>query len=100
MQFEWDKAKSAANLDKHGISFEDAKEMFDGPVLTVTDPREYGEVREVSFGQLGPTVVLAVVHTDREGITRIISARKANKKEKEMYHAYLIRAIDPDRGHS
>jgi uncharacterized protein len=100
MKFEWDKTKSDANLKKHDISFEDATEIFDGPRLSVTDPRDYGEVREISFGQLGAVVVLAVVHTDRNNITRIISARKANRKEKERYHVHLSRAIGPDRGHS
>jgi uncharacterized protein len=96
MEFEWDKIKSEANRKKHGISFEDAKHIFDGAVLTVSDPREYGEVREISFGQLGGVVVLAVVHTDRKNVTRIISARKANRKERERYHAHLTRAIGPD----
>jgi uncharacterized protein len=96
MEFEWDRAKSEANLEKHGISFEDAQEMFDGPVLTEADAREYGEVREVSFGQLGAAVVLAVVHTNRGSVTRMISARKASKQERERYNAHLIRALGPD----
>ena len=91
MKFEWDKKKSETNLHKHGISFEEAKTIFNGPVFTFEDQRkEYGETRRISIGELenGITVVV-VIHTDRKGKTRIISARIANKKERALYYEYL-----------
>lgn len=96
MKFEWDQNKSHSNLRKHGISFDDAISMFEGPVLTAVDARHFGEVREISFGQIGALVVLAIVHTDRFGVTRIISARKANQKERMLYYAHLARTFGPD----
>jgi uncharacterized protein len=95
-QFTWDPEKNALNQRKHGISFDEARLIFDGPVLTIQDQREYGEVREVSFGSLGDAVVIGVVHTDRLGVVRIISARKANKKERSLFYDYLATALGPD----
>ena len=91
MKFEWDKKKDEANLQKHGISFGEAKTIFYGPVLTIEDKRkEYGETRKISIGELERKVAVAVViHTDRKGKTRIISARIANKKERTLYYEYL-----------
>jgi uncharacterized protein len=84
--FEWDEAKNRANIAKHGISFQTAIGIFDGPVLTDIDDREdYGEDREISLGMIGATVVLAVVHTDRFGKVRIISARPATRPERYRY---------------
>lgn len=91
--FEWDEAKNQSNIQKHGISFDEASQIFDGPVLTNSDTRESNELREISFGLLGVVVILAVVHTDRYGTTRIISARKATKKERKLYNAYLAKAL-------
>jgi uncharacterized DUF497 family protein len=92
--FEWDEDKNASNLSKHGLSFEEACEVFKGPVLTRTDDRQdYGEVREVSYGMIESLIVVAVVHTDRNGIRRIISARLAKKSERRLYHAHLERAL-------
>jgi uncharacterized DUF497 family protein len=96
-EFEWDDAKNASNLQKHGISFEEAIHIFAGPVLTRTDHHhESGELRELSFGLLGGIVVLAVAHTDRNGKTRIISARKATAKERKAFHDYLEKALGRD----
>lgn len=91
MEFEWDKNKSEANLQKHGISFDEVKAIFCGPVLTTHDKRkEYGETREISIGELkGGIAVAIVIHTNRQGKTRIISARIANKKERTLYYEYL-----------
>jgi uncharacterized protein len=95
--FEWDKKKNAANRKKHGISFEEAKEIFDGPVLTrLDDRREYGETRRISIGALSDAVVIVVAHTDRAGKIRIISARKANRNEREVYYEYLEKALGRD----
>ena len=89
-QFEWDQEKDRANRAKHGISFEEAKVIFAGPVLTAPDDRQdYGEERFISYGQIGTLVVVAVVHTSRRKRIRLISARKANLKERQAYYAYL-----------
>lgn len=90
--FEWNPAKNATNRRKHGISFEEAIEMFDGPVLSRTDDI-HGEHRERSYGLIHDVVVVCVVHTERGAARRIISARKATKKEREEFHAYLTKAI-------
>ena len=93
MDFDWDKAKSEANLEKHGISFDEARHIFDGPVLTwVDDLQDYGEKRYISIGELSQTAVLVVVHTERSGKTRLISARKANHQERKIYDGYLEEA--------
>ena len=56
------------------------------------NPREgYGEVRDITIGMMAGTVVTVVVHTDRENAIRIISARKANKRERNEYHAYYTK---------
>jgi len=86
--FEWDENKSASNLEKHGISFDEAVRVFEGVYLSHIDPREnYGEVREITTGIIAETVVTVVVHTDRDEAIRIISARKANRRERNEYHA-------------
>ncbi len=94
VQFEWDNTKNKRNFEKHGIWFEEAQEIFNYPVLTEIDDREdYGEIRERSIGMLGIEVVLMVAHTDRDGKTRLISARKANAKERQRYHDYIKEAF-------
>lgn len=86
MEFEWDEAKSAANIAKHGISFQTASRIFEGPIVTQTDDRhEYGEVREYSLGQIEGILIVAVIHTDRNGKCRIVSARRANRSERAQY---------------
>jgi uncharacterized DUF497 family protein len=84
--FEWDEAKSAANLAKHGISFPEACLIFEGPVLSRSDERHaYGERRIVSIGCVRAIAVIVVVHTDRAGVTRLISARRASRRERRLY---------------
>lgn len=91
-RFEWDKEKNLANRRKHGISFEEAATIFDGPVLSLEDEGDGSEVRERSYGLIGGVVVACVIHTDREGVTRIISARKATPNERKYFDAYLKKA--------
>lgn len=92
MQFEWDEAKNAQNVKKHGISFEEARTIFDGTVFTSIDDRfEYDEIREISIGTIQDVVIITVAHTERQGIIRIISARKATPKERRQYYDYLTR---------
>jgi uncharacterized protein len=90
MQFEWDENKNVQNLKKHGISFEEAQEIFDGIVFTAIDERfDYGEIREISIGAIQGVVIVTVVHTERNQLIRIISARKATRQERETYYDYL-----------
>ena len=92
--FEWDPAKNAINRRKHGISFEEAMEIFDGPVLSAEDDDIRDERRERSYGLIQGVVVVCVVHTDRGTAMRSISARKATRSEREQFHAYLTKATD------
>ncbi len=96
MTFEWDDKKDEANQRKHGLIRLEATAIFASEVLTLEAPGLYGEVRQISYGQIPASVVIAaVVHTDRNGVTRLISARIASRKERNLYHAYLARKIGP-----
>jgi uncharacterized protein len=86
---EWDEEKCRANLEKHGLSFEDARRVFAGDTVTIPDERHnYGENRLITLGRLEGRVVV-VVHVARMGKTRIISMRKANAREQEIYQKRL-----------
>ena len=88
MDFEWNEAKNTTNKIKHGLSFERAIAIFNGPVVTREDTRrDYGERREISVGRLDAVLIIAVIHTDRLGRRRIISARPASPKERKLYAA-------------
>jgi hypothetical protein len=88
MQFEWDENKNTQNLKKHGISFEEAQEIFDGIVFTAIDERfDYGEIRNQYWCHT--VVIVTVAHTKRNGVIRIISARKATRQEINTYSDYL-----------
>lgn len=89
MTFEWDEAKNRSNVQRHGIAFETAERIFEGPVVTTHDRRwNYGEDRYIGIGKVGGAVI-AVVHTDRGGRTRLISARPASRKERQAYHEQI-----------
>ena len=89
MDCEWHEAKNEANIRKHGISFEIARQIFEGPVLTRTDNRiDYGEVRYNSIGHVGQTLLIVVSHTERDGRTRLISARRATRRERLAYRKW------------
>jgi uncharacterized protein len=87
MRFEWDSSKSTANLLKHGVSFDEASTVFgDGLSATGRDlDHSVGEARFVILGLSSSGRVLVVSHTDRGGVVRIISARRATRKEKQIY---------------
>ncbi len=87
MQFEWDKTKAAKNLAKHGIEFAQALAVFSDPHhLTVDDSRHTAENRQNTTGCIDGAVFI-VCHTNRAGVTRIISARHASRQERKKYHA-------------
>lgn len=87
MQFEWDLKKTANNLRKHGISFKEAATVFGDPLsMTFEDPdHSIDEQRFVTIGESRKRRVLVVAHTDRGGVIRIISARKATRRERKFY---------------
>lgn len=87
LEFEWDAAKAASNLAKHGVSFPEAGTVFADPLsVTVPDPRHsHGEARFAIFGVSSRGRVLAVLHTERGGRVRLISAREATRRERAAY---------------
>jgi len=86
MDFEWDLAKDAANVAKHGISFSRATAVFADPHLLVEDATrpEYGEQRSKAIGKVGP-LLFTVIYTDRPDRRRIISVRRARTNERRRY---------------
>ncbi len=92
MRYEWDQAKNRSNFAKHGLDFSDAEQVFAGPCVTFEDSRfDYGEERLVTLGLLAGRVVI-IAHAPRGDATRIISMRKANRREQEVYHKRLDEA--------
>jgi len=85
--FEWDDAKAASNLAKHGVSFAYARSAFDDPagIEVVDDRRDYGEERFNLIAKSPDHIVLFVTYTERETGIRIISARRASKQEVKTY---------------
>jgi len=86
MNYQWDPAKAAANLKKHGVEFADAVGVFDDPgAITIEDPDAEGEQRFLSIGLdvLGRLIVVAFTY--RGDDLRLISARKATRKEMSIY---------------
>jgi uncharacterized DUF497 family protein len=88
--FEWDEAKAESNLRKHGISFDDAIEVFYDPYAVIEqDCVVDGELRWLAIGRVARIAVLYVAHTiESEGhdeVIRIISARRADRRERMRY---------------
>jgi len=90
MEFSWDPVKDDINKSKHGISFETASLVFSDPLhMSILDRIVDGEQRWKTMGNVGGLVIIVVVHIytkkeDKE-IIRIISARKAIKRERKYY---------------
>jgi len=88
IEFKWDKNKAATNKKKHDVSFSEATTVFGDPLeLTVEDPvHSSGEYRFLSIGRSSAGNILVVSYTEREqNLIRIISARKATKRELKDY---------------
>lgn len=86
MDFEWDEVKAERNLAKHSLAFTTAIRVFDDADLLIrADPRPYSELRWQAIG-LVEDLILFVVYTLRRGNScRVISARRANRREREDY---------------
>ena len=85
--FRWDPAKARRNLQKHGVSFEEAASVFMDPLsVTISDPdHSYDEERFVLLGLSQHNRLLIVVHTETGDTIRIISAREADRQERRQY---------------
>jgi uncharacterized protein len=91
LTFEWDLRKARSNLTKHGVGFEEASTIFgDQLSLTISDPEHsLLEERCVTMGRAFNGKLLVVVHTDRGDNIRIISARRANRRERKFYEEII-----------
>ena len=91
MNFEWDETKNRINQEKHGISFDEAKEIFDDPlhISKLDHCFNYFEERWITIGATKKEKLLVVANLfftdDGEEIIRIISARRANNNERRAY---------------
>ncbi|MGC1306785.1 MAG: BrnT family toxin [Phormidesmis sp.] len=87
MEFEWDQSKAASNFKKHGVSFEEAKTVFDNLLAVIFDDETHSvdEQREIIIGHSLQNRLLLTAFTERSGNVRIISARLATRQEREDY---------------
>lgn len=87
MDLEWDIFKAAINRARHGVGFEEAVTVFDDPLATTAADLAHSidETRFITFGLSFLGRLLAVVHTERGDRIRIISARRATRRERELY---------------
>jgi uncharacterized DUF497 family protein len=87
VEFEWDPEKAAANVKRRRISFTEAASVLEDP-LSTTFPDEAHSEEEIRFLTIGASRrgrVLVVAHTERDDSIRIISARRATRREREFY---------------
>ena len=87
MQFEWDEEKSAINLVKHGVSFEEAATIFGDHLSDTFDDPDHSveEHRFITMGMSEMGRILVVAHTDEGEAIRIISARELTRGERRFY---------------
>lgn len=87
LRFAWDSRKAATNARRHGIGFPEATTVFDDVLsVTIPDPdHSEGEPRFLLLGWSSHRRLLVVAHTEREESIRIISARRANRRERQTY---------------
>ena len=90
MIFEWDPAKAASNIQKHGIEFDDAAFVFQDPFLLESSQYVEGEERWEILGMVDDHLLTVIVQykssNDGEQIVRLISARRATRHERKYYH--------------
>ena len=86
MKFEWDENKNKSNLEKHGVDFSQAKDVFndENNIETPDNRKDYGEKRFKIVGR-AIDLILSVIFTNRGATIRIISARAASSKERDHY---------------
>ncbi|MDX2096482.1 MAG: BrnT family toxin [Leptolyngbyaceae cyanobacterium bins.59] len=84
-EFEWDDTKATSNFKKHGVSFEEAAEVFLDPFYVMGDASANDEVQEFALGYSLAERLLLVVHIERGQRIRIISARVVTHAERKLY---------------
>lgn len=88
MRFQYDPDKATANLRKHGVSLADAEGVFeDSLAVTIEDPDAENERRFVAIGLGSAGDLLVVVYTERDDECRLISARRATRKERKQHES-------------
>ena len=86
MKYVWDQRKNRGNLARHGIAFDDAIRIFDGPTLEKVDDRfDYGETRVYAIGVVNGFEITLIYTDVSEGERRIISAWRAERHERTAY---------------
>jgi hypothetical protein len=88
LRFEWDEDKAASNVTKHGVTFDEASTVFSDPLAVIFEDEEHSpdEIREIIIGHSILERLLLVSFTERgEESVRIISVRKATKRERRDY---------------
>lgn len=85
LEFEWDENKARSNVEKHGITFEEAAEIFLDPFYVVGDASASREAREFALGYSAADRLLLVLHIERDTKIRMISARIATCTERKLY---------------
>lgn len=91
MEFVWDDAKSQRNFLERGFGYGFAAQIFEGPTIEWCDIRkDWRETRIVAVGSIEGRI-FTVVYTDRDDVRRIISARRARKKEVELWQSFASR---------
>ena len=90
-KFEWDENKNSKNKEKHKIGFEAAQSIFDDQHAIEFEATRNGEYRIIRIGKTAAKFILLVVYTMRGMVVRLISARQANKKERNLYIEHKIK---------
>jgi len=95
LRFEWDDSKAHLNLRNHGVGFDEAQTVFVGPLARIFDDEAHSveEEREIVIGYSSRDRLLLVCFTEREDVIRVISARKATKKERDDYEKNILGEI-------
>lgn len=86
MRYSWDQEKNHRNLSRHGIAFEDAQRIFEGPTVEKTDDRfDYGETRVYAVGLVNGLEITVVYADKNDDERRIISAWRSEPHERRYY---------------
>jgi hypothetical protein len=90
MEFEWHPPKAKSNLERHGVSFEEATTVFNDPLADIQPDMAHsiGEARFIALGTSIQENLLVVVFTEKTDTIRIISVREATSRERRHYESY------------